>query len=179
MARALGRTVFFALVFSCALPARAADPVLNFLLGIAREMTILPAPAASAAVPMDLPEVYPGTTVPPGVLKRLIDDSFLYLKAEQRAEIFDALNAELLKPKNFAVRAPMIEYFAHRALQVRAAQLRLGQLSYREKQFLAEEFRQELKGLPEEEMRDLRSVIERGLLPVPADLNELLLAAFN
>jgi hypothetical protein len=174
---ALGTRLVFALLLAAALPARAADPVLTFLLGMAREMMAQP---KAAAVPApELPEVYPGTTVQPVLLKRLIDDSFLYLAAPQRAEIFDALNAELLKPKNFAVRASMIEYFAYRALQVRAAQLRLGQLSLREKQFLVEEFRQELKALPEEDAVQLRDMLHRGLLPVPADLNQLLLAAFS
>src|SRR5256714_933327 len=173
----MGRAFLFALLLACALPARAGDPVLTFLMGIAQE--ILHQPKAAAPPAAALPEVYPGTTVQPALLKRLIDDCFLYLSAPQRAEIFDALNAELLKPGNFAVRAPMIEYFAHRALQVRAAQLRLAQLSPREQQFLADEFRQELKTLPEEQASELRGLLERGLLPVPTDLNQRLLAVFN
>ena len=177
MTRALGRTLFFTLLLTCALPARA-DPILMLLLGMARDMATQPKTAAVAPVEA-LPELYPGTTVPPALLKRLIDDCFLYLSAAQRTEIFDGLNAELLKPANFAVRAAMIEYFAHRALHVRATQLRLGQLSYREKQFLAEQFRQEIKALPEEETRELRGILERGLLPVPADLNQLLLATLD
>ena len=136
----MGRAVVFALLLACALPARAGDPVLTFLMGIAQE--ILNQPKAAAPPATELPEVYPGTTVRPALLKRLIDDCFLYLSAPQRAEIFDALNAELLKPGNFAVRAPMIEYFVHRALQVRAAQVRLAQLSPREQQLLADELRQ-------------------------------------
>jgi hypothetical protein len=173
----MGRAFLFALLLACALPARAADPVLTFLMGIAQE--ILNRPRAAAPPATELPEIYPGTTVQPALLKRLIDDCFLYLSAPQRAEIFDALNAELLKPGNFAVRAPMIEYFVHRALQVRAAQVRLAQLSPREQQFLADEFRQELKTLPDEQASELRGLLERGLLPVPAELNQRLLAAFN
>jgi hypothetical protein len=173
----LGRILVISLLVACAQPARAADPVLTFLMGMAHDMITEPKSAVAPA--LELPKVYPGTTVPPAVLKRLIDDSFLYLSAPQRAEIFEALNAELLKPGNFAVRAAMIEYFAHRALQVRALQVRLGQLSFREQQFLVEEFRRELKSLPEDEAAQLRGLLERGLLPVPADLNQLLLAAFN
>ena len=173
----MGRTFLFAVLIAVAAPARAADPVLTFLMSVAQE--ILSQPKAAAAPAADLPEIYPGTTVRPALLKRLIDDCFLYLSPAQRAEIFDALNAELLKPANFAVRAPMIEYFAHRALKVRAAQVRLSQLSPREQQFLADEFRQELKTLPEEQASELRGLLERGLLPVPTELNQRLLAAFN
>ena len=173
----MGRGILFAILLAVAVPARAADPVLTFLLSVAQE--ILNQPKATPAPAVELPEVYPGTTVRPALLKRLIDDCFLYLSPAQRAEIFDALNVELLKPGNFAVRAPMIEYFAHRALQVRAAQVRLSQLSSREQEFLADEFKQELKNLPEEQATELRGLLERGLLPVPTELNQRLLAAFN
>lgn len=173
----LRRSLLFALLFACAAPARAADPVLMFLIGVARELAAQAKPAPVAAEP--IPDTYPGTTVEPALLRRLIDDSFLYLSDSQRTEIFDALHAELMKPGNFAVRASMIEFFAHRALEVRAAQLRLAQLSYREKQLLADEFRQELKLLPEGDVDQLRSVIERGLLPVPADLRGMLLTELD
>lgn len=149
-----------------------------FIMSVAQEIALKAGKAAPPA-PAELPEVYPGTTVPVAVLRRLIDDSFIYLSSSQRTEIFDALHAELMKPQNFAIRASTIEYFAHRALQVRAAQLRLAQLSTREKEFLAEEFKQELKSVPPEEQQNLRHVVEQGLLPVPSDLNQLLLAAFN
>jgi len=175
----LGRSLLFAALLACALPARAADPILMFLLGVAQEMAasaIAHAPPPAAPEPGD---VYPGTTVPPAVLKRLIDDSFLYLSQTQRGEIFAALHAELMKPANSALRASIIEYFAHRALLVRAAHLRLAGLSAGEKQRLADEFRDALKSIPHDEAEKLRTALERGLLPVPSDLNRLLLAAFD
>lgn len=177
MLRARSRAVLFAVLLGCALPAPAADPILMFVLGMAREMATQAAPLAAPVEP--LPDTYPGTTVSPPELRRLIDGSFAYLSAAQRDAVFDALNAELLKPSNAAVRASMIEYFAERALQVRAAQLRLAQLSYREKQVLAEAFGRELKRMPEDEAQELRKLAETGLLPVPADLNQLLLATFH
>ena len=149
-----------------------------FLFSIAQEIASKPRPAAPPA-PVERPDVYPGTTVPVEVLRRLIDDSFIYLSPNQRAEIFDALHAELMKPVNFAIRASTIEYFATRALQVRSAQLRLAKLSQQQKESLAAEFREELKSFPDEEQATLRTVVEKGLLPVPADLNQLLLAAFQ
>ena len=121
MARVLGRSLFFAVLLALSLPARA-DPLLMLLLNIAQTMASLPPPPAA---PIMLPETYPGTTVEPAVLRRIIDDSFMYLSFSQRGEVFDALNAEILKPQNAAVRGPMIEAFTRKALEIRAAQLKL------------------------------------------------------
>ena len=155
-----------------------------FLFSIARGMLInkLTAPRTSTAPELampDLSKVYPGTTVEPDVLRQLIDDSFMYLSGGQRQEIFDALHAALLNPKNAAVHGTMIEYFAEKALTVRAAQLKLAQLPWREKQRMAEEFKSELAALPEEDQAQLGEILRSGLLPVPSDLNQLLLAAFD
>src|SRR5947208_10804946 len=111
MAKVLGRSLYFAVLLAAACPVRD-DPLLMFLVGAAREI-LSAAPSAPAEPPPPPPStVYPGTTVEPAILKRLIDDSFLYLAPAQRDEIFQALNTELLKPGNFSVRAPMIEHFA-------------------------------------------------------------------
>lgn len=180
MAGVLGRSLFFVLLLAFALPARA-DPVLMFLFGMAKEIITQaqakPAGPAPASVSEPAPKwVYPGTIIEPGLLKRLIDDSFLYLTPAQREEVFLALHAELMKPANFAIRAPMIQQFIERCLQVRAAQLQLAKLSSSQKESLAAEFGKEVKAMPPEELPPLREVLEKRLLPVPADLNDLLLA---
>src|SRR4051812_35500718 len=120
MARVLGRSLFFAVFLAFFSPARA-DPLLMFLVGVAREIASIPAaqPAETAAT---FAQTYPGTTVAPEGLRRLIDESFVYLSSTQRTEVFEALNAELLKPGNATVRGPIIETFAARAFQVRTAQ---------------------------------------------------------
>jgi len=183
MGRALRRGVLFTLLFAGFVAPASADPILFFLLGIARDMVLSHANAprqASEALPMpDFGKVYPGTSVEPDVLRRLIDDSFLYLNDQQRREIFEQLNAALLNPKNAAVRGTMIEYFAERALAVRAAQLRLAKMPYSEKQRLAAEFRTEVATMPREDRDQLGEILRSGLLPVPSDLNQLLLAAFD
>lgn len=152
-----------------------------FLMSVAREL--IESQAARAAAPaapsFELPRVYPGTMVEPEHLRALIDESFTYLSHDQRREVFEALNAALLEPKNAPMRAAMIDYFADRARAVRAAQERLAQLSQREKQQLAAEFRKELASLPAEEQTRVGELLRRGLLPVPGDLNQLLLAAFE
>ena len=61
-------------------------------------------------------------------------------------------------------------------MAVRAAQIELGKLSYAEKERLAVQFRLETAALPEEERVQLQKLLEQHLLPVPADLNQLLLA---
>lgn len=175
----LRRTVVFLLLALGTLPARAVDPLAMFLIGIARDMIINYAnsPRQRPEEPMpDLKLVYPGTTVEPEVLRRLIDDSFTYLSESQRGEIFDRLHAALMDPKNAAVRGPMIEYFAERALLIRAAQRKLAGLSGPEKQRIAKEFRTAYDALPPEDQKQLGEVVRLGLLPVPYDLGELLAA---
>jgi len=183
MGRVLRRGVLFTLLFAGVVTPAVADPLLLFLFSFAREMVINHANRrtdAPSEVPMpDFSHVYPGTSVEPDVLRRLIDDSFLYLNSSQRLEIFEALNAELMKPKNAAVRGAMIEYFAEKALMIRAAQLQLAKMPYREKQRMAEEFKAELAELPPEDQARLGEVLRAGMLPVPSDLNQLLLAAFD
>lgn len=185
MGRLLRGVLFFAFLFAFALPARAADPVLMFLLGwakniIERQITEELERRERLPPPMpDLAKTYPGTTVEPAIIRRLIDDSFLYLSQGQRDEIFHSFNEALLSPRNAAVRGAMIEHFASRALAVRAAQIRLSQLSYREKEMLAAEFRREIRDIPEADIAPLRKVIEQGLLPMPSDMNQLFLAALD
>ncbi|HZQ73664.1 MAG TPA: hypothetical protein VFB08_12170 [Burkholderiales bacterium] len=176
MARVLRGSLFFAVLLASSLPARA-DPLLMFLFSVAREIATLP--PATPAAPQPLPQTYPGTAVEPAQLRQLIDESFAYLSSAQRTEVFDALNSELLKPQNAALRGPIIEEFARRAAEVRTAQQRLEKLSSREKEVLADEFQKEVKALPPEDLVQVRQAIEKNVLPVPSDLNRLLLAAFD
>jgi hypothetical protein len=184
MGRALRRGILFTVLMAGLVAPAAADPILMFLIGIAREMVITHGTTPDnkrvpeAFVP-DWSRVYPGTSVEPDHLRRLINDSFLYLADGQRKEIFDSLHAALMNPKNAAVRGTMIEYFAEKALTIRAAQLKLASMSWRDKQRMAEEFKGELAGLSPEDQEQLGKLLKSGLLPVPGDLNQLLLAAFE
>ncbi|MDA8107867.1 MAG: hypothetical protein M0015_04445 [Betaproteobacteria bacterium] len=180
MPRILRASFVFALLWAFAAPAYALDPILMFLFNAASQMIDSASQSARAPMPSsELPKTYAGTTVRPEQLKQLIDESFTYLSEKQRDEIFDSLNRELLEPKNAAIRGAMIQYFANHALQVRAAQLRLAQLSSAQKRALAAEFGQEVGGLPADEVPKLRALLEKHLLPVPADLNSMLLAEFE
>lgn len=176
----LRKALLFSLLLAFAAPAPAADPIIMLLLGIAREMAFnavrdrLMAPGDPEPPPG--PGVYPGTTVEPEQIRRLIDEGFGYLTRGQRAEIFESLNASLLDPKNAAVRATMIEYFADRAVAMRVAQDRLKSLSGEEKSQLAAEFRKQVATLPPEEAAQLAELLRRQVLPVPSDLNDMLLS---
>ena len=120
--------LFFAAGWSAAVNA---DPLIFFLMSAAREIAIS---AVTKGISESAPAVpapatnYPGTAVEPETLRRVIDDSFVYLSSAQRSEIFDSLNNMLLDPKLGPTRATLIEYFLHKALAVRAAQVegRLG-----------------------------------------------------
>lgn len=183
MRRILRKGVVFTLLFAGLCAPASADPILMFLIGMARDIVTSHAndPRSKvAAIPLpDMGKVYPGTTVEPDHIRRLIDDSFLYLSTGQRREIFDSMNKALLDPKNAAVRGAMIEHFANKALTVRAAQLRLAQLPWREKQRLAGEFKRELVDISDEDRAQLGELLRSGLLPLPNDLNQLLLTAFE
>ena len=136
MGRFLRRGVFFTLLFACVARPASADPVLMFLLSMARQLIEdrVDNPPRAPFTPLpDAALAYPGTTVEPDQLRRLIDDSFLYLGESQRREIFESLHAALSDPKNAAMRGSMIDYFVNRALTVREAQRRLALLSQREK----------------------------------------------
>ena len=181
MRRLLRKGVVFTLLFAGVVTPAAADPLIMFLLGIARDMAEAHAAKARPApeyVP-DLARVYPGTMVEPEHLRRLIDDSFPYLADTQRKEIFDSLNGALADPKNAAMRGTMIQYFVDRALTIRAARIQLSELSWTEKERLAGEFSKELPALSAEDRTLLGNLLRGGLLPVPTDLNQLLLAAFD
>ncbi|MDX1375393.1 MAG: hypothetical protein R3357_07530 [Burkholderiales bacterium] len=161
-------------------PARAFDPMLSFLFGMAREIMYEAylnsrKPPAPNAEP--LPAVYPGTMVEPRKLREMIDESFVYLSERRREEIFQALHDEIIKPENAAVRASMIAYFTEHALAVRMVMERLSKLSEGEMRELSAHFAARARALPAEDREQLRKVLQEGLLPVPPDLNQKLVLA--
>ncbi|MGH8675487.1 MAG: hypothetical protein ACREVG_14400 [Burkholderiales bacterium] len=183
MIRQASRALLFALLVTLAASAPAADPVLMLLLSVAREIIFSAArerlTAPSAPEPAPAVTVYPGTVVEPAQVRRLIDEGFSYLTGAQREEVYESLHASLIDPKNAAVRASMIEYFAERAIAMRAAQDRLANLSQPEKSRLAMEFRKQVAELPAEEAAQLAELLRRQVLPVPRDLNDMLLAELD
>jgi hypothetical protein len=174
------KALVLALLLGLAAPAAAADPILMLLLGVAREMIFNTVRervmAPPDAEPLPAATAYPGTVVEPAQVRRLIDEGFGYLSSGQREEIYESLHATLMDPKNAAVRGSMIEYFAERAAVMREAQERLANLSQPEKSRLAAEFGKQVAELPAEEAAQLAELLRRQVLPVPRDLNDMLLA---
>ena len=163
-------------------PARAFEPILMFLFGMAREVmydAFLNSQKAPQPNSEPLPAVYPGTMVEPRKLRELIDESFYYLSERRREALFQAFNDELIKPKNATVRASMIQYFAEHAYAVRNVMDRLSKLTEPEMRALSEHFAAEARSLPVEDREKLRTVLEEGLLPVPPDLNRMLVVGSN
>lgn len=182
MIRRLARALVLVSLGVCAQPALAFDPIVMLLLSAAREVvgSAIARSQATPSVPVPVPSTkYPGTTVEPEQLRRLIDECFVYLSDSQRREIFDSLNASLMDPKNAAVRGAMIEYFAARAVAVREAQERLSRLTAADKERLLAEFRTAIAEMPAEEAAQLAALLRKGVLPVPGDLNAQLLAALD
>ena len=182
MRRVLRNAILASIVLGtlCALPARAFDPITMFLFGMARE--IMYEAFQNSVKPVEpnaqpLPEVYPGTMVEPRKLRELIDESFFYLSERRRGEIFQAFNAELIKPKNALVRASMIQYFTEHAYAVRSAIDRLSKLTEPEMRQLTAQFAAQVRTMAPEDRAQLRTVLDEGLLPVPPDLNRMLIVA--
>lgn len=175
------QAVLCVLLGICAAPARAVDPMLMFLLSAAREVISAAARAQKApATPLPVETTrYPGTSVEPDHLRRLIDECFTYLTGAQRREIFDSLHAALMDPRNAAVRGSMIDYFATRAVAVRDAQQRLATLSGPDRNRLVAEFKTAIEVMPAEEAAQLAALLRQGALPVPSELNAQLLAALD
>jgi hypothetical protein len=179
MLRGIPRAALFSMLLGLATPASAADPIVMLLLSIAREMVFnavrerLTAPPAPEPIPAAT--AYPGTAVEPEHVRRLIDEGFGYLSRTQRDEVYESLHAQLMDPRNASVRASTIEYFAERAVAMREAQDRLARLSHSEKSRLAAEFRLQVAELSAEEMAQVAELLRRQVLPVPSDLNDMLL----
>jgi len=181
----LRRAVLFAIIALGLLgpgTARAFEPMMMFLFGMAREImyeAFLNSRKPSLQSQEPLPEVYPGTMVEPRKLRELIDESFFYLSERRRSEIFQALHDEIIKPENAAVRASMIAYFAEHAVAVRRVMDRLSKLNENEMRQVSEQFVAQARTLPEAEREQLRKVLGEGLLPVPPDLNQRLVVAMR
>ena len=181
MSLRLRKSMLVLLLSALAGPAQALDPMLMFLLSAAREV-ISAAARAKRTPALPTPAVttrYPGTAVEPEDIRRLIDECFTYLSDAQRGEIFDSLHAQLMNPKNAAVRGSMIEYFASRAAAVREAQLRLAKLSGPDRDRLVTEFKVAVAAMTPEDAGALATLLRQGVLPVPGDLNDQLLAAID
>ncbi len=112
-------------------------------------------------------------------LRALIDESFLYLSAEQRAAVFAAMQNVLNDPQYAQLSPQILAEFTLKARALRESYRQLDRLSYSQKKALVMQAREEFQRLTAEQRQHLLEVLQSGMLPVPRDLNEIMLAEFS
>jgi len=180
-----GMAMLTGLMFTSA-PARAADPLLMFVLGFAKNLiesaasARKPAPAAprfEASAP--LPQAKPAAAMDEADLRALVDESFAYLSRAQRAELLAGLDKALSDPANSAQREAILTQFVGVARQVQFTHGQLARLSADDKRMVAERFADNFRRLTPEQQQALLLQLRLRALPLPSDLNDLMLAALD
>lgn len=167
-------------------PTRAADPILMFVLGFAKNM-IESSLEANARKPAPLP-LYPQPPQPAIALKApaamssddlraLVEDSFAYLSGSQRAELLTGLERTLADPALAAQRERILGEFVTVARQVGYTHRQLDRLSGSQKRALAEQFAANYRALSTLDQQALEQQLRMRALPLPSDLNEMMLTA--
>lgn len=175
----------------CSSAAYSIDPILLLLMRMVRDHAISASVEAGVnslrqAAPPQAPEFYyglPATPEPQGNaeqrLRTLIDESLLHLSAVQRDAVFGALQKVLNDPQNAQLSPQILAEFTLKARAVREGYLQLDRLSYSQKKALVMQAREEFQRLPAGERQHLLEMLQSGMLPVPHDLNEIMLAEFS
>lgn len=112
-------------------------------------------------------------------LKTLIDEGFVHLTSAQRNEVYVAVRRTLADPKNAAIRNHLVQELAVKAAAVREAHEQLSSLPPARKRAIVAEARGEYEKLPPEERRQMLQVLQAGIVPLPRDLNDMILAEFS
>jgi hypothetical protein len=112
-------------------------------------------------------------------LRALIDEGFVHLTRTQRDEVFASVKKILSDPQNAAMRPGLVHELAVKASAVRQAHEQLAALTSSEKRALAVQAREEYAKLPAEERQQMVQVLQTGIVPLPRDLSEMILAEFN
>jgi hypothetical protein len=163
---------------------QAAEPLTLILLHIIRQQI---ANAVENAIEQAQKErERPVVVIPRGPheiddqkLRALIDEGFVHLTRAQRDEVFASAKRILAGTENTAQRAALVQELAIKASAVRQAHERLSALSPAQKRALAIEARGEYEKLPAEERQQMMQVLQAGIVPLPRDLNEMILAEFG
>ena len=187
-ARAL--TVFLAgaVLATLSTPALSLDPLTLILLRMARDRLIsagvenvIDRFAASPRAPVTVQP--PASTLPLGMddtqLQRLIDEGFVHLSAAQRNEVYESVRRILLDPKNAYDAPAIIADLAMKASAVRQAHESLNNLSAARKQSIVTEARAAYEKMPPATREELAEVLRLRVVPMPADLTDMILAEFD
>ncbi len=167
-------------------PAYALDPLTLFLLRALRDKVISAGIEASvnraAAAPASPPVASrPGLPLgmDDGQLRQLIDEGFVHLNPAQRDEVYQHVRRILLDPKNAAEAPAIVADLAVKASAVRQAHEALNTLPMARKRQIATEAREEYERMPLETREELASVLRARVVPMPADLTDMILAEFD
>ena len=175
----------------CSASAAYADPVLILLLRMIRDQAIsssleagvtslrqAPSPRSPAyGFALSSPPVPRGSEE--SRVRALIDDSFLHLSGAQRDAVFAGMEKVLNDPQHAQIRTQLVAEFTLKARAVREGYRNLDRLSYTEKRTLALQAKEEFRRLPAEQRHQLLEALQAGVLPMPHDLNEIMLAEFG
>lgn len=174
------------LLATVAVPVHAADPLTLFLLRMLRDQV------ASSVLESAVNNMPPAAIKPQassalagvhGVseeqLRKLVDTGFVHLTTTQRAEVHASLMRMLADPKNALARPLIIEELAMKASAVRGAYERLSSLTAAEKRAIAVDARTEYERLPVQEREQMLQLLQARVVPIPLELNDLILAEFR
>lgn len=175
----------------CSASAAYADPVLILLLRMIRDQAISSSLEAGVtslrhAPPPRSPAYGFALSSPPvprgseeSRVRALIDDSFLHLSGAQRDAVFASMEKVLNDPQHAQIRTQLVAEFTLKARAVREGYRNLDRLSHAEKRTLALQAKEEFRNLPAEQRHQLLEALQAGVLPMPHDLNAIMLAEFG
>jgi hypothetical protein len=162
--------------------AAAADPFVLFLLRMLRDQALSSAIESGATYSPQASRP-PAAVALPAVpsseadrMRRLIDESFVHLRPEQREELHASLTRILNDPKNAAQRGQILGAFTAQAEATRQSHLQLSRLTEDEMRAVAAGARVEFARLPTDQRREMLLALERGVPGMPRTLHELILA---
>lgn len=180
--------VAMAIAVFCA-PAFSADPLTLLLLRLIRdkiisagiESAVERASAPVSRAPPASPTAIPGIAFgfDEAQLRLLIDEGFVHLTAAQRGEVYASVRRIIADPKNAADVPAIITDLAIKASAVRQAHEQINALSMDRKRRIALEARDEYEKMPVETREQMASVLRQRLVPLPADLTDMILAEFD
>ncbi|HKU70277.1 MAG TPA: hypothetical protein VJQ51_05525 [Burkholderiales bacterium] len=183
------RTAIAALVFLLGAPAaHAADPFTLFLLRMLRDQVV----SSSIEAGVDAGQRRPGLDEPfasrlpaspqsleSQQLKATIDESFVHLGPQQRAELHASLMGILDDPKNAPMRENILSAFNAQAQSLRDSHRLLSRLSESDMRAVAANARAEYAKLPEDQRRQLMQALQQGVPGMPRTLQDMMLAEFS
>lgn len=168
--------LFFLVLAGWLTGAAAMEPVVGLLWSLVQDRLLSAAAAYAERSAQD-----PGfVSRPSGELqlrevKNVIDENFSYLSPGQRDEIYADLARVVTDPKHAASRDFMIEQFTQTAQAMGEAHRRLNNLSHAEKQRVASDIRLAYERSPARERDELLKLVRSHQLPLPGDLNQMVL----